>query len=356
MPISFFITLIPIFTLFCLSRASHRYTVKDLKETFPNAVLRPVSAAQFKQAKSGYIGPGQVLFDHTSKDLVLASADDLKKQEKKLKTVSVDSMNKKIYCRQEDSLARRLCEDKLAEIDSIYKAGKKDTVRMDPRTEGYIMGFAEDMTKTGTDWDEFATVLYVAVGVVVVAALIITGGKIVYDIIMKHERFDLWKEAGVRYGYSGNHIKEEEGAGYYGNSHFLGGRFSMGLTRRYLGLGVTAETGYVNLTVENEYNPLEFFNSRGMYWLFGPLVRYTTRQSVSWNLELLNGTSNRRSVGWISKARCFAQVDVNRYLFWGLHLGALFVDLRELEGLLIQDGDFNDKFSMLFGIETGVRF
>ena len=108
---------------------------------FPGAILQPVSMAQLIQARNKFREDGRIFYASSQSAQAVAETDSTQPDTGKLKPVPVDSMNQKIYCRQEDSLARKLCLDKLAEIDSINNAQKKDTVALDPRTQKYIAAF-----------------------------------------------------------------------------------------------------------------------------------------------------------------------------------------------------------------------
>lgn len=295
-------------------------------------------------------------------------------------------------CEQSDSLARRACQDSLARAASASPRAlreierARDTVYIGPdgeeiegpastdadaaaaadevqaeRTRGYIGQLFVDMGNSGGgDWDwgggDWAVVIYVVVGVIVVGAFVLGGGKALYDLVVNREEAPIFKELGARFSYSGLSMYGNDGTALYRDAYLYGLRFAIGVERPIMSLGLAAEGGSINLSIRGFPGERNSLDVRGAYFVGGPMVRFGNYHPLAFTLEFLNGTSDHRSIGWISKSRMTLAGKTRQNLLVGAHLGAVFYDLRFTDGLVFRSGDLNRDLSMMLGLDLGYAF
>jgi hypothetical protein len=209
----------------------------------------------------------------------------------------------------------------------------------------------------GWDSDDWAAVIYVVIGVVVVGAFVIYGVQMLGEMAMNQEGYPLFMEAGARLSYSGKSIEDQQGVGeLYRDAYLAGLRFAIGLDRPGMGIGLTAEGGYIDVFLRSASDPARTFDFKGGYLVAGPMIRFGDNDPWSFSLEFLNGTSTHESIGWISKSRMTLQAKVSEHLLVGGHLGAVFYDLHFFDGLGLREGNFNRDLSLVWGLDTGWEF
>ena len=226
------------------------------------------------------------------------------------------------------------------------------------RTRGYIGNFFLDIQDGNWDWDgdDWAAVIYVAVGFVVVGGFVLFGGQTLYELITNQNEDPVFHEVGLRYSYSGKTLSGG-GPPLYRNANLLGFRYGVGLDRSGMGMGLAVEGGYIDLSLRGIDDPSRAFDFQGGYAVAGPLLRFGNNRPGSLTLEFLNGASDHPSIGWISKSRLTVQGRVaNSGLLIGTHIGAVFYDLKFFDGLAQRQGNFNRDLSLVLGIDTGWEF
>lgn len=283
-------------------------------------------------------------------------------------------------CTQADSLARLRCWDSLAHVrasepralreerrraadtleageepkrrqgGSTYDDGTPEEVQ-EARNRGYWGRFWVDMGREDWDWsgDDWAVVIYVVVGIIVVGAFVLVGGKALYDLVVNRYDFPVFREVGARYSYSALDMRDGGGS-LFRNAHLTGGRFAFGVERDMLTLGLALEGGWIDLSLRglDLEDPVEY---QGGYLLGGPMVRFGRHEPMAVTLEFLNGTSDHGSIGLISMSRLAVAGKTAWGPVVGAHLGAVFLDLRFTDGLVFRRGDFNRDLSLLFGVD-----
>jgi hypothetical protein len=279
-------------------------------------------------------------------------------------------------CRDSGGLGRQACLDSLRQAaarDSLIRGNLQvtqgraapDAAAADEREErggrsrGYIAEFFYDLGHGGgKEWDgrDWAAVIYVVVGVVVVGAFVVYGVQALYDLIVNKDRSPVFREFGLRFSYSGTSFRDRSGPALYRDAYLMGLRFAAGLDRGFLGLGLAAEGGYIDLALRGVDDPSQAFDFRGGYVVAGPMIRFGRNDPVSFNLEFLNGTSDHASIGWISKSRMACEYKFPTGLLLGANLGAVFYDLHFLDGLGLRSGSFNRDLSLITGLDVGWAF
>lgn len=209
----------------------------------------------------------------------------------------------------------------------------------------------------GWDSDDWAAVIYVVIGVVVVGAFVIYGVQMLGEMALNQEGYPLFMEAGVRLSYSGKAIEDGQGVGgLYRDAYLAGLRFAVGFDRPGMGIGLAAEGGYIDVFLRSSSDPSRTFDFKGGYLVAGPMIRFGDNDPWSFSLEFLNGTSSHQSIGWISKSRMTLQAKVSEHMLVGGHLGAVFYDLHFFDGLGLREGNFNRDLSLVWGLDTGWEF
>ena len=355
-------------------------TIFDLKANYPNALFKSVSPQKFLILREQFFGPKS---EHPAKyqpktyhiknalkqikprpysDPWIDSSESESLPDRALGPKANDSSELNTdttggKTEQQDNEANSSSPQDSAYTEFLKaEGGEKSQTSPADRTHTYFASFITDVSNTNADLDELAVVIFVAVGIVVVGAFIITAGKVIYDIIFKRKYFPLWREIGLSGMISGETINRNKSSTYLEETDFLSILFGLGLEKELLGIGVRAELGYIHLRIENELDPKEFFNAKGFYFLFGPIMRFGDKKPFSLNLEFLNGTSNDTSIGWLSKAMISGRIKTRRHLYYGLQIGAIYMKLSQLDGLLIKNREINREFNLLMGIETGYEF
>lgn len=309
-----------------------------------------------------------------------------------------DSLARAVPCPQPDSLLRRRCLDSLtrasgpralrelaAARDSAPGGGPRSGGGADPearkaraslaeadgeaaadaediqaqRNRGYFSQFFVDLGRGGDwDWDldEWAVVIYVVVGVVVVGAFVLWGAKALYDLAVNRDDSPVFKEAALQFSYTGRTLRYGDGATLFRDAWLMGGRFAFGVEKPVVSFGLALEGGAIDLSVRAPDTDREIVDVQGGYLVGGPLVRFGRYRPLAFTLEFLNGTSSHASIGWISKSRMTLASRTRAGLTYGAHLGAVFYDLRFSDGLVYRRGDFNRDLSVLFGLDAGWSF
>lgn len=370
-------------------------TEAELHSALPGRTLRRVDAAEFQRMVAFHGAEGRLL-SGPALSAALAQGPAAPSAPPSVKQAGSS------VCRHADSLRQRACLDSLSRaraqtlkaspraLREIEKENARDTVYVGPdgeeverprsrsdrsetgaetgaeaadevqeaRNRGYFTQFFFDMGRGEWDWDggDWAAVIYVVVGVIVVGAFILFGFKALYDLVVNKDDAPVFKEVGLRFSYSGLTMYDDRGSSLYRDAYLVGMRFAIGVERDMLTLGLAMEGGSINLTVHGINPPSETLDYRGGYLVGGPMVRFGNYNPLALSLEFLNGTSDHRDIGWISKARMGLQAKTGAGLLTGAHLGAVFYDLRFSDGLVFRRGDFNSDLSMVFGVDVGWSF
>ena len=247
------------------------------------------------------------------------------------------------------------------------KAQADKTDYEDDRSRGWFLNFYADLT----DWDgdggggggdggmdagDWATVIYLVVGLVVVGAFVLYGAHTLFELATNKEEYPLFMKTGARFSYSGRALHDPMGnADLYRDAYLAGLRFAIGFDRPGMGLGLATEGGYIVVKLHGISDPSQSFAFQGGYLVAGPMLRFGRNEPLSFSLEFLNGTSTHESIGWISKSRMAVTGRVGNRTLLGAHLGAVFYDLEFLDGLGWRNGNFNRDLSLIYGLDIGLE-
>jgi hypothetical protein len=229
------------------------------------------------------------------------------------------------------------------------------------RTKGWFANLFLDFTDRGSkgsgmDGHDWAALIYVVIGVVVVGAFLIYAAQTLVELAVNADHDPLFQEAGLRLSYSGRSWRDGAGANLYRDAYLAGIRYAIGFDRPGADVGLAVEGGYIDIRLTPLDGPGDAFDFRGGYLVAGPLLRFGSFDPLCFSMEFLNGTSTHASIGWISKARMALQYRMGRHEVIGADLGAVFYDLAFLDGLALRRGDFNRDLSLIGGLDFGWVF
>ena len=200
---------------------------------------------------------------------------------------------------------------------------------------------------------DLAVVLFVLIGVFVVAALIVYAGKFIYDVATNAGKYTYWWELGPNLSV----IENDHKHGFKEDGILAGLRIATGFTDRDVQVGLTGEFGMMdfNLYYEDKKGLLEL---EGFYGMVGPSIRFLFNKDMDDSnssflfLEILAGTSEHGEAGVLSTARIGVNWGIKDHGRIGLHFGTLYFDLKETESIIHEE----DNFRLMGGMEIGYRF
>lgn len=206
----------------------------------------------------------------------------------------------------------------------------------------------------GGDSGDFAAVMFIVIGIVVIAALFVYAGKYIVDAINKEGDYFYWWDIGTHY------ITLATDNGEHGNftGIKLGGGFVAHTSAHF---GLSLEVGQLDLDLVYKNNAIpQRLTTEGNYWFVGPTVRWLlgnldTEKTINnshFYFELLGGSSDQSQIEMMGIARVGFNTGINKHLRLGLHYGAFYLGLNEDEGIA-NDGD---NLWNMFGLEIGYQF
>lgn len=206
-----------------------------------------------------------------------------------------------------------------------------------------------------------AVVVFVVIGVFVVAALFVGVGIIAYDMIVNHRKYSPWYDLALAETPVVSHSGTQMQA--YDWANLVGVRFSAGLERPNFGVGLTFDAGYLHLGLNDKYDAGRELHQNGSYAMLGPQLRFALGGNIDDHYffgELLAGRATLDEVDLISAARIgyrggFSTSSCDR-CFWGVNLGSLYLGLKPRDGVLLKDGTRNNTFLLFLGMELGYQF
>ena len=228
-----------------------------------------------------------------------------------------------------------------------------DEVRTDSPDHDDSNGQVHVRVESGLDLpdlpsDDEAIILFVIIGIIVVAVLIVYAGKYVYDLVInKGKGYEYWLDASLQTIFMDRKTEngvEETGA-------LSGIRLSTGFKDKNTHIGISGEFGNMNITHKSKTDKDKL---EGNYWLAGPAIRwyFGDYNPNYFTLEFLGGTAEDRRIGIISTAKAGINWGVREHLRFGLNIGSLYMDMTETEGIIKQ----HDDFRLTLGFELGYRF
>jgi hypothetical protein len=199
-----------------------------------------------------------------------------------------------------------------------------------------------------TDWGggDAAVVLYVLIGVVVVAAFIVYAVDYVYRLAVHPEDISYWWSLDLHSTWL---------AGGSEDGFFVGSKLSTGIIQEAARAGLSIEVGYFDVNVDIAGAPSEL-EVDGAYGMLGPHIRWTwnraRRNPSHFVVELLTGVTSSTDIDIVSVARAGVSLGVGEQGRLGLNIGTMYLDMELDEGLIRDD----DDFSLVVGTEVGFRF
>ncbi|MBF0224178.1 MAG: hypothetical protein HQK76_01870 [Desulfobacterales bacterium] len=197
--------------------------------------------------------------------------------------------------------------------------------------------------------NDAAAVLYVLIGVVLVAVLIVYVVQYGYNVVYRGAEVNYWIDVASHY----TAIQTDSDGHGVERGSLSGMRISSGIADHFFNVGLTAEIGYLDMKLDFEETHINK-QIHGVYGMIGPVIRLQFEEPYKPYilLELIAGASNHDDVGLISAARIGANFGIGSRIRLGFYIGSLYFDLKETDGLIKN----YDDYKFLFGLEMGYRF
>ncbi|MBL7076763.1 MAG: hypothetical protein ISS31_04765 [Kiritimatiellae bacterium] len=200
---------------------------------------------------------------------------------------------------------------------------------------------------THADWGggDADIVLYVLIGVVVVAAFVVYTADYIYHLIAHPGEQEYWWNLGLHTSWV---------TGGDENGFLVGAKLSTGFEARDAHAGLTIEAGYADIDIEfDDMTPA--VRADGGYVMGGPHIHWqwdTADANPShFALELLVGGTSSDYVDLVSVARMEIGVGLGEYGRLGFMLGSIYMDVDFDESIATDP----DEFSLIVGGQIGFR-
>ncbi len=269
--------------------------ISNLKNKYPNAKVQYVSLNKYQEIKEGYVPKD------TSK--------------KKNKTIRTD---------------KNPCDSPMKYYGRSSRSVEKKSKKEKQITVGNNLNISSN---NGKD----VLIIIAVIGVVSVAALVIYSGRYIYESLTGSLKCKAWDEWGLRYSSINDNSETQNRNGslkglYYSNTHYV----PTGT------MGLSAELGTFQLDLKVLDKPNSKLNSyNGSYIMLGPAFTFPIAEKHFFNLELLAGTSSSKDIGLLSTIRFGYSIRFSKTVSINLGIGAAYVKLKGLEGLLGHNDDIN---------------
>ena len=320
--------------------AGAEVTLGDLKSRFPNARFVEVTMDEYLLAASSM--PGSVVDVSPKPCTEIEIAQVFSSSVIPSALYSTNAIVTNAASSTLSRVASNNCEQIQTEVSE--KSTSNDPSRSGVCTPDFA-DFCVDLV--GTDWGcDGTVVLFVVIGVVVVAATVVYAGAYIYRVVTNPRDIAYWWD--IKFHYT--MLADDSEHGY-----LVGGRLCSGFIDHRVHAGIAIEAGYFD--VETDINDdVDSLSIQGAYGMAGPHIRWLVgRYDVNPThifVELLVGITSRDEIDLISVARTGFVLRIGEYGRLGLNIGAMYSDIEIDEGLARD----SDNYSLIIGTEGGVRF
>lgn len=297
-------------------------TLEELKAAFPNAEIREVKPGELRKILREYEALG-----YQAIPLPLMKAQKKKQDE----------------------------DEKEKEKE---KEEEKDSERMERRGPGWLNLSLNVGSGGGGGGDDGAIILLLVIAFIVIAVLLVAMGKVTYELIENPAKVDSVIGFDLIYsGFSYEAPDEDDPSAdlVVENGQLAGLRFSFSLVgSQGHEMGLISEIGRIQGTFPIQGSAVNL-ELQGSYGLIGVMAGwYNSARTFRLTGEVMDGISDREEIRRVSIARMGATFhpsgDEGFYL--GMHLGTLYLKLREELGFVRSVGDFN----LIWSFNMGYRF
>lgn len=350
---------------------SGKNTVDELQELYPDRTIYVVTLEEYQQLQAALRTDSTIdlrtifardefytslaeLQEPLQSDRKPGEDSDEVEEKEALEQETVADRNEGVPSEiKEETEKEPLKEPEAKDPDKIDRKDddeKEDRVRGNTSVTISNPGGCGDLDSCFDVGGDGAALLFVVIGVFVVAAFFVFAVKYFYDVATNYDQYEYWWEVGLN--VTGLSRKERSGSTERGIMEGI--KFSTGFIDRHYHIGLTGEIGYLDLHLKFENNT-SLYDLKGVYGVIGPAIRLYIDDEDHPSylyLELLAGTSEPREIGLISFARAGFSVGLNNHVRLGLNVGSVYVDLQENEGFIRETSDFN----VIGGLECAFRF
>lgn len=319
------------------ARPAARLTAEQLARLYPNAVLRQVSPEDYARIRKQFAGRAVIVVDEP------VSADDSDPVVGDTNAVEVLVVTTNAPA-SAPGIPAAVPPSVQGDARS-HRAGAASPAGVDDSDDSCVALFDLFSDVDLGDTRELAVVVFVVVGVVVVAALVVYGGVYLVNMATGSGDYDYWYEVQSRAGWL---------AGSGDSGGLYGARLAVGFEDGGVQVGLGAEVGHLNVKAELESDapPVEL---EGVYWLVGPVLRWPFGGGASTSdafAELLGGSTEDDESRFLSVARAGVNLGLGERISLGVSIGSLYTDLKASEGPARE----GDNFALLLGAGLGVGF
>lgn len=302
-------------TAFGVQHGTRDFTIlEDLKQKYPNAIIKEVTLDEYYLIKQNLKDAGKKYYNLPKRQFLVASKD----------------------------LKKDATSDEPQEAPSYEES--RHAPNFNVRASVDIFDGMDSMDGDG------AVIIFVVIAVFAVVALAFYAGKYIYDVVnYKGDSYGYWYETSL---FSSSIMSRVE------EGNLIGAKLATGFKDEgtHVGLAIEFGTLDVKFNLEDQDDEKgENIDVKGSYILMGPTIRWhfdSTLNATYYYIDLLAGSTEHKEVGVMSIARTGYNFGIFDNLRLGISIGSMYLNLKESEGLIRNDNDFN----MIGSVETGLRF
>jgi len=300
-------------------------TLDDLKEQYPDARFVQVSPEML-----------QVVMDQTSGYVVVSHTNGVP-----LLQLVGTNITTNATANLPPAVAKQAASSRSGEPGVYYDRPNRDRSHQ-VDTHGSLFF---DLTHADWGGGDADVVLYVLIGVVVVAAFVVYTADYLYHLVAHPGEQEYWWNMGLHTSW----VTGGDESGF-----LLGGKMSTGFEARDAHAGLSLEVGYADIDIDID-STLPAMETDGVYAMAGPHIHWqwdTADANPShFAVELLVGGTSADCVDLVSVARMEIGVGLGEYGRLGFTLGSVYMDVDFDEGITRDP----DNFSLIVGGQVGFR-
>lgn len=319
--------------LAALPRNDAPLTVEQLQQRYPGVELHAVTGAEFAQSQREYAGHSTLLVDARDGSTAAPAITPTS-------TPPPCPPGTVIRLRQETN--RPLNPESgrgQPEIECVPPAKESEPPPFNVNILGEFHGGVGGGNGNGSE------ILYVVIGLVVVAVLVVYSVKYAYDVATHQRQYTHWWDMGFQSTVVVGNESVDRGS-------LAALRFAGGIVDARMRVGLTGELGVMDVTLRD--SGAASVHSRSTYGMLGPAVRWMIAAEPNPSflfLEVLGGSASDARIGVLSTARAGISLGINERARFGFNFGSLYTDVKDSEGLLGAK-----TYNTVYGVELGYRF
>ncbi len=203
--------------------------------------------------------------------------------------------------------------------------------------------------------DDGTYVVLVIIGIFVVAVIVLDSLLILGDIVTNNQNLNKWFEISLTGSYFSRKSEEENKPAVKDDSLYGGLLFSIGLKENNSGIGIVAEVGYLDLSLQKKNT--ETYIDSGVYGMVGPTFRKYFGKKDNFHIDILVGGSELKQVDLMGITRVGLSFAMSRNSFIDFNIGLNYLGLKKMtDGYIDEKAKIEDNYNTVYGISIGMRF